>query len=365
MKVSSTYYAFCTNGGSGANADLYTSSNGETWTVSVTNIFASSAQSWMGGGSLGNISVTQALSGGSNYVALVEAAGTDGIWRTGVWTTSGGVGGTYTPYSGNPVLPTNGMSSTGMCGGPDFVPTGGSYYYVYEHCNGPNGTGSGKNPTEIYAFTSTNGTTWTPAQTAPVLARATFDEGAGTTGTSAGQVADAEVVQLHSNLTCMYYTADEDGYDEPTNPIAGQHQKVACTPYSLATVIASSQSDQVNGPLSFGLNNPVPPAITWNSGGACTYDAHFAGQALQALTTVSGQTCTLTPTNLVGVGSYTLKIINASSTAATLTLGTSGSSCAAWKVINGGSGAVTLSGASKTDFLAFTFDGTNCYAVLQ
>ena len=104
-------------------------------------------------------------------------------------------------------------------------------------------------------------------------------------------------------------------------------------------------------------------AITWNSGGTCTFAAASAFIAFGTLATTSGQTCTLSPTNLVSGGSYTLKITNAASTAATLTLGTGGS-CSAWKVANGGGGAITLSGSSKIDVLAFTFDGTNCLATL-
>ena len=103
-------------------------------------------------------------------------------------------------------------------------------------------------------------------------------------------------------------------------------------------------------------------AITWNNAGNCTFAAANAPIAGGTITTVSSQTCTLIPTGLVTWGSYTIKIANAASTAATLTLGTSGASCSAWKVGGGGSGAITLSGASAIDSIAFTFDGTNCLA---
>ena len=102
-------------------------------------------------------------------------------------------------------------------------------------------------------------------------------------------------------------------------------------------------------------------AITWNNAGTCTFAANGALFSFGTLATTSGQSCTLSPTNLKTGGSYTLKITNAASTAATLTLGTGGS-CSAWKVGGGGSGAVTLSGSSDIDMLAFTFDGTNCIA---
>jgi hypothetical protein len=102
-------------------------------------------------------------------------------------------------------------------------------------------------------------------------------------------------------------------------------------------------------------------AITWNSGGNCTYAVGGSLFAYGTLATTSAQTCTFNPTGLIAGGSYTLEIDNAASTPATLTLGTGGS-CSAWKVVNGGSGAITLSGSSETDMLAFTFNGTSCLA---
>ncbi len=123
-------------------------------------------------------------------------------------------------------------------------------------------------------------------------------------------------------------------------------------PASSNLIGTNSSSQIINEYTSVG-------AVTWNNSGTCTYAAASAFIAFGTITTVSGQSCTLSPTNLLTGGSYTLKVTNAASTAATLTLGTAGS-CSAWKVINGGSGAITLSGSSKTDMLAWTFDGTNC-----
>ena len=101
--------------------------------------------------------------------------------------------------------------------------------------------------------------------------------------------------------------------------------------------------------------------VTWNGSGSCTYNAASASSADGTLTTVSGQTCTLVATNLVSGGYYTLVITNASSTAATLTLGTSGSTCTAWKTAPSGSGAITLTGSSGIQVFAFHMVGTVCY----
>lgn len=127
-----------------------------------------------------------------------------------------------------------------------------------------------------------------------------------------------------------------------------------------------------SGNFSFlnAVKNPVHDsgAITWNNGGLCTFPGASYGAAGATLTTVSGQSCTLSPTNLVKWGSYTLEIRNAAGAAATLTLGVAGS-CAAWNVAVSGAGfsgtTVTLLGASEIEYLTFTFDGTNCGATFQ
>ena len=102
--------------------------------------------------------------------------------------------------------------------------------------------------------------------------------------------------------------------------------------------------------------------VTWNNAGNCTYNATGAYSTDGSVTTVTGQSCTLVATNLVSGGYYNLIITNGSGAAATLTLGTGGSTCTAWKVGGSGAGAVTLSGASKIDILAFHMVGTVCYA---
>ena len=135
--------------------------------------------------------------------------------------------------------------------------------------------------------------------------------------------------------------------------LAGTSHQIVVTG---STPITSSGSWTLSIPAPFDIG-----AITWNNSGTCTFAAASVNNAAGTLTTVSGQSCTLSPTNLVKWGSYTLEIINASSSAATLTLGTGGS-CSAWKVGGGGSGAITLSGSSDIDILAFTYDGTNCVA---
>lgn len=70
---------------------------------------------------------------------------------------------------------------------------------------------------------------------------------------------------------------------------------------------------------------------------------------------------TLNITNPVIGGNYVLRVTQDGTGSRTLTLG---SGCT-WKIIGGGSGAITLStAAASVDVLAFTYDGTNCLASL-
>ena len=70
---------------------------------------------------------------------------------------------------------------------------------------------------------------------------------------------------------------------------------------------------------------------------------------------------TLNISNLTDGGAYQVKLTQDGTGSRGLTLG---SGCT-WKIANGGSGAVMLSAAANSvDILAFTYDGTTCYANL-
>ena len=103
---------------------------------------------------------------------------------------------------------------------------------------------------------------------------------------------------------------------------------------------------------------------------ASTFDAQTDGATItwaigsvlnaQASVTLGGNR-TLNITNPVIGGNYVFKITQDGTGTRTLTLGTG----CTWKVIGGGSGAITLStAAGSLDILAFTYDGTNCLANL-
>lgn len=99
---------------------------------------------------------------------------------------------------------------------------------------------------------------------------------------------------------------------------------------------------------------------TQTDGATVTWAIASAMCANAALTfTVHSGSRTLNITNPTNGGSYVLWIKQDSTGGEGLTLGTG----CTWKVSGGGAGAVTPStGASAIDVLAFTYDGTNCYA---
>lgn len=69
--------------------------------------------------------------------------------------------------------------------------------------------------------------------------------------------------------------------------------------------------------------------------------------------------CTLNLTGPINGGNYVLEVIQGAGGSHTLALGTG----CTWKVSGGGAGAITpTTTAAAIDVLAFTYDGTNCYA---
>jgi hypothetical protein len=92
--------------------------------------------------------------------------------------------------------------------------------------------------------------------------------------------------------------------------------------------------------------------VTWAIGSAQVANANLTF-------TVHSGSRTLNITNPVNGGSYVLQIKQDATGGEGLTLGTG----CTWKVSNGGAGAITPStGANAIDVLAFTYDGSVCYA---
>jgi hypothetical protein len=142
-------------------------------------------------------------------------------------------------------------------------------------------------------------------------------------------------------------------------------KSVGASGAATAPTLAQIQFSDLAGTLSAG-QLPVPSdlgTLTYVANGTTTFAAASSTNAAGIVTATHSTSTTLSPTGLVKWGSYVLEIKQDSTGGgATFTLGTSGA-CSAWKMGGAGGGAITLStGAGALDFLAWTFDGTNCVA---
>jgi hypothetical protein len=128
----------------------------------------------------------------------------------------------------------------------------------------------------------------------------------------------------------------------------------ACNLINLATNITGIL------PAANGGTGGVPTFVTLTDGAIVTWAIGSVTAANAGLTfTVHSGSRTLNLTGIVNGGSYVLWIKQDGTGGEGLTLG---SGCT-WKVGSGGAGGVTPStGANVVDILAFTYDGTNCYA---
>ncbi len=107
----------------------------------------------------------------------------------------------------------------------------------------------------------------------------------------------------------------------------------------------------------FRLPNGNPAFETLTDASTITWALAYR-QTTNATVTLGGSR-TLNITNPVTGGSYVLRVVQDGTGSRGLTLGTG----CTWKVSGGGSGAITpTTTASAIDVLAFTYDGTNCYA---
>lgn len=160
--------------------------------------------------------------------------------------------------------------------------------------------------------------------------------------------------------------------------VAGGYAFTAGTPNTAPTSTVGFQAP-ASVSTKFLMNLPPAPATgyVYNTGGSDPTVISFVsptfttqtdgatitwalGSAIVGNATVTlGGSRTLNLTGLANGGSYVFKIVQDATGSRGLTLGTG----CAWKVSGGGAGAITPSTAANSiDVLAFTYDGTNCYA---
>lgn len=192
-----------------------------------------------------------------------------------------------------------------------------------------------------------------------------------TTGTIVGATATSTTTSqvLHASATAGYgtFSAIATG-DLPTIPVAGGGTNltsgtsggVLC--YTASGTLASSAALTANAIVIGGGAGVCPSGLSLSfssqtDGSTITWAV--ASVPLANATVTLGGSRTLALTGLVNGGSYVLKVVQDGTGSRGLTLG---SGCT-WKVSGGGTGAITPSTAANAiDVLAFTYDGTNCYA---
>ena len=216
MKDGNTYYMTVAPTGD-TQIDIYTSSDGLSWTLGAASIVAKEGVGWENDNVAGTYIWKEAA---NDWRMIYEARGT--VWALGYATATSPTG-TWTKSGSNPVI-----SETGSRGGP-FIIKVGSTYYLWCH-----GSPTGASPLDIYSYTSTDLTTWIArASGSTVFQRYTADEGI---NDALGQIGDAHLIEYKGRMF-LYYTALPVGGSTPVRI------KLAIAPIDLDALILTNEDN--------------------------------------------------------------------------------------------------------------------------
>jgi hypothetical protein len=201
--------------------DVFTSSNGLTWTKQVTGyVVGGSGAAW------DNIVVgnTAVYIDGANWYQLYEASNSAGLYyQLGLLTSSDGLSWAKYLGTGGPVI----SASPGSVSGPWLTKQNGKWY-AWVHV-----ATTGALPTDITTYSSVDLHTWTAVASSPIFPRISVDEGA---WKAAGQIADPALAEANGQ-TYMWYSAYTDG-----TSVAGKVTiKLAIAPMLLADLANTKQ----------------------------------------------------------------------------------------------------------------------------
>ena len=254
-----TYYLFASDASVNTAIDLYTSSDGITFSLAQAAVISRSAGQW--DDTVHNNSVY--VESGTWYMLYdgLNAAGTQ--FSLGLATASS-ASGPWTKYVSNPVM----TYTNGTLGGASQIHKVGSTYYVWV-IRTPAGL-TGLLPSEIWRYSASALTgPWTGIQ---VLPRTTFDEGA---GLAVGQAADPSIIEV-GGKSYLFYIATTDG-----SVSAGfTHIKLAIADMTIANLITTSEGVSAAGlgaqeRISFFTGPTFISAVyenSWVSYNAADYD---------------------------------------------------------------------------------------------
>jgi hypothetical protein len=230
-----TYYYYAGNGAaSSTQINMYTSTNGVSWTLVHSAVLTLGSGTW-DSNQFGNVFIIPSAGTWQMMYEAYGAAFSNGVFWMGV-ATSADQGVTWVKSGSNPVLK---GPSNGEAGGPEIHQVG-STYYVWFTCNG---TANQFTPTDICRAHSTNFTTWTLDNGGtPVMTRATQDEGVGGAPGAPGQIADPSMVQVGNTIYMAY-----DGVlaQNGTSPDAF-HLKLATAPYTFTQLVQTNEGNATN-----------------------------------------------------------------------------------------------------------------------
>ena len=216
MKDGNTYYMTVAPTGD-TQIDIYTSSDGLSWTLGAASIVAKEGVGWENDNVAGTYIWKEAA---NDWRMIYEARGT--VWALGYATATSPTG-TWTKSGSNPVI-----SETGSRGGP-FIIKVGSTYYLWCH-----GSPTGASPLDIYSYTSTDLTTWIArASGSTVFQRYTANEGI---NDALGQIGDAHLIEYKGRMF-LYYTALPVGGSTPVRI------KLAIAPIDLDALILTNEDN--------------------------------------------------------------------------------------------------------------------------
>lgn len=256
IKYSGTYYFMGVLLPAGTQADIYSSTNGITWTLVKSSAVTTGGTGWKQQ-FLGNVFLMPPETVGGAWQLIYEALDAAAHWSCG-YASSPTINGTYTDYSSNPVL----AQAGGTLGGPWIQKVNG-VYWAWSHV-----ALTGHLPCDIYRFSSPDLKAWTRSPlNRPVLARASADEGA---GSSQGQVADPWLVEANGR-TYMFY----EGTSQGDRVQGGFRMKLA---------IADATVAQLSGMQDEGADS-AEAMRNGNAGNPAWFNATFANQG--ANTTVA------------------------------------------------------------------------------
>jgi hypothetical protein len=228
IHVGATYYLYTIPMPAQNQIDVYTSSDGVTFTLANAGALTLGTTGAWDSWAFGNNSV---VFDGSTYRMLYDAYALGASWQMGAATSSDGIH--WAKYANNPVIGQIGNYYAGAASVWRDATTG--MYWCWANLTYYQNGGVGNAlPTDIARWSSPDFVNWTQSPIAPTFPRLTWLEGARDYG---GQVTDVDVMQDASGNSRLYYTASSS----QGKPGAISQVNVAVAPVTLHQLVGTDE----------------------------------------------------------------------------------------------------------------------------